>query len=240
MEVKNRLLNFKDMYIYQNDEWFNFSMDSVLLANFVSINLSDKKIIDFCTGNAPIPMLLSYKTKANIIGVELQEEIYKLAIKSVYENSLDNRINIINEDVKNLKNVFEFESFDVVTCNPPFFKTKNILLQNKNLIKNKARHETTISLEDVVKNASYLLKNGKRFAMVHRPDRFVEIIDLLRKYNFEPKRVKLCYPKKGRDANVLLIESIKNGKPGLFFEEPLYVHNDDGSYTLEVKEMFEE
>lgn len=240
MEVRNRLLNYKDMYIYQNDDWFSFSIDSVLLADFTNINLRDKKIIDFCTGNAPVPMLLSYKTKANIVGVELQEEIYNLAVKSVMENKLSDKIEIINYDVKNISDIYNSDSFDVVTCNPPYFETLNIDLQNSNEIKNIARHEVRISLEDVVKSASYLLKNGKKFVMVHRPDRLVEIIDLFRKYRLEPKRIRLCYPKKGLKANVLLIEGIKNGNKGIVFEEPLYVHNSDGSYTDEVRKMFGE
>ena len=240
MKVKNRLLNFDNMIIYQNDEWFTFSLDSVLLANFININLTDKKIIDFCTGNAPVPMLLSYKTKNEIIGVELQKEVYNLAVKSVNENKLENKIKIINEDVKNLINLYESDSFDIITCNPPYFKTKNELLLNNNDIKTIARHEVKLNLEDIFIVAKKILKNGKKIAMVHRPDRFIEIIDVMKKYGFEPKRIKLCYPKEGMDANILLIEGVKNGKPGLKIEPALIIHNEDGSYTDEVRKMFEE
>lgn len=240
MEVKNRLLNYKDMYIYQNDEWFTFSVDSVLLASFIKINLRDKKIIDFCTGNAPVPMLLSYKTKSKIIGVELQKEIYDLATKSIECNNLSNRIEIVNYDIKKISDLYESDSFDIVTCNPPYFKTDNIELQNDNKIKNIARHEVWISLEDIIKNASYLLKNGKRFAMVHRPDRLIEIIDLFRKYNLEPKRIRFCYPKFGKKANTLLIEGVKNGNKGMIIDPPLFVHNEDGSYTEEIRNCFGE
>lgn len=240
MEVRNRLLNFDNMFIYQNDEWFLFSLDSVLLADFVNINFNDKKIIDFCTGNAPIPMLLSYKTRNEIVGVELQKEIYDLAVKSVCENNLCDRIKIINEDVNNLCNLYKPDSFDIVTCNPPYFKTKNELLFNDNYIKTVARHEVKLNLEDIIKQSSYLLKNGKKLVMVHRPERLIEIINMMKKYGFEPKRVKLCYPKQGMAANILLIEGIKNGKSGLKIESPLIIHNQDGSYTDEVKAMFEE
>lgn len=240
MEVKNRLLNFDNMVIYQNDEWFSFSLDSVLLANFVNINFTDKKIVDFCTGNAPVPMLLSYKTENQIIGVELQKEVYDLAIKSVCENKLENRIKIINEDVNNLSNLYDGDSFDIITCNPPYFKTENKELLNDNDIKTIARHEIKLNLEDILKQAKYLLKNGKRLVMVHRPDRLIEIIDMMKKYGFEPKRIKLCYPKVGMDANILLIEGVKNGKSGLKIESPLIIHNEDGSYTDEVRAMFEE
>lgn len=240
MEVRNRLLNFDNMIIYQNDEWFSFSLDSVLLANFVNINFTDKNIIDFCTGNAPIPMLLSYKTKNDIIGVELQKEVYDLALKSVKENNLEDRIKIINEDVNNLSNLYSNDTFDIITCNPPYFKTKNEELLNNNNIKTIARHEVKLNLEDILKQAKYLLKNGKRLVMVHRPDRLIEIIDMMKKYGFELKRMKLCYPKEGIDANILLIEGVKNGKSGLKIESPLIIHNEDGSYTDEVREMFEE
>lgn len=240
MEVKNRLLNFDNMVIYQNDEWFSFSLDSVLLANFVNINFTDKRIIDFCTGNAPVPMLLSYKTDNEIIGVELQKEIYDLAKKSVYENKLDNKIKIINENVNNLNFLYESESFDIITCNPPYFKTNNKELLNDNEIKTIARHEVKLNLDDIFKQAKYLLKNGKKLVMVHRPDRLIEIINIMKKYGFEPKRIKLCYPKVGMDANILLIEAVKNGKSGLKIEEPLIIHNEDGSYTDIVRSMFEE
>lgn len=240
MEVKNRLLNFDNKIIYQNNDWFLFSLDSVLLANFVNINFNDKKIIDFCTGNAPVPMFLSYKTKNEIIGIEIQKEIYDLAVKSICENKLDDRIKVLNDDVKNLVNIYEGDSFDIITCNPPYFKTDNKELLNDNDIKTIARHEVKLNLDDIFKTARYLLKNGKKIVMVHRPDRLIEIIDVMKKYGFEPKRIKLCYPKKGENANILLIEAVKNGKSGLKVESPLIVHNEDGSYVDEIRKMFEE
>lgn len=240
MEVKNRLLNYKDMYIYQDDSFFSFSIDSVLLADFVNINLRDKKIIDLCTGNGVIPLFLSYKTKERIIGVELQKEVYDLAIKSINVNNLSDRIDIINYDVRNIKKLYNSDSFDIVTCNPPYFETKNVNMQNDNMVKNIARHEVMINLEDVIENASYLLKNGKKFVMVHRPNRLIEIITLFKKYKLEPKRIKFCYPKKGESANILLIEGVKNGNKGLVIEDNLYVHNDDNSYTDIVRKMFGE
>ena len=239
MEVKNRLLNF-DMFIYQNDDWFTLSLDSVLLANFVTINMTDKKILDLCTGNAPIPLLLSNRTKNKVIGVELQKEIYDLAVKSVKVNKLDSQIELINDDINNISGRYESDFFDIITCNPPFFVTNNDKLLNDNDIKTIARHEVSVCLEDVLKVVNKLLKNGKRFAMVHRPDRLIEIISLMKKYNIEPKKIRFCYPKSGENANILLIEGVKNGKNGLKILAPLIVHNNDGSYTDEVKKMFGE
>ena len=238
MRVKNRLLNFKDKIIYQNDDYFAFSLDSVLLANFVTLKLSDKKIVDFCSGNGPIPMLMSFRTNARIFGVELQKEIFDMGYDSIKENGMDSQIEFINGDVKAIGKIIDAESVDVVTCNPPYFKYKDDSLVNDNMVLTIARHEVKLKLEDVIKNARYVLKNGGTFAMVHRPDRMIEIINLMQKYGIEPKRMRLVYPKMGKDANILLIEGIKNGKTGLKVLSPLYTHNNDGSYVDEIREMF--
>ena len=238
MRVKNRLLNFKDKIIYQNDDYFAFSLDSVLLANFVMLKLSDKKIVDFCSGNGPIPMLMSFRTKARIFGVELQKEIFDMGYDSIKENGMDSQIEFINGDVKDIGMIINAESVDVVTCNPPYFKYKDDSLVNDNMVLTIARHEVKLKLEDVIKNARYVLKNGGTFAMVHRPDRMIEIINLMQKYGIEPKRMRIVYPKMGKDANILLIEGIKNGKTGLKVLSPLYTHNNDGSYVDEIREMF--
>ena len=238
MKIRNRLLNFSDNVIYQDDDYFAFSLDSVLLANFVTIKLSDKKIIDFCCGNAPVPMLMSFRTKARIFGVELQKEVYSLGYDSVLENGMNKQIELINDDVKNVASFIDAESMDVVTCNPPYFKYQESSLVNDNDIKTIARHEIKLDLEDVIKSSKFVLKNGGTFAMVHRPDRMIEIINLMQKYGIEPKKIRLVYPKIGKDANILLIEGVKNGKSGLKIMSPLYTHNEDGSYVDEIRKMF--
>ena len=238
MKVRNRLLNFGDNIIYQDNDCFLFSLDSMLLANFVTIKLSDKKIIDLCSGNAPIPMLLTFRTKARIFGVEIQEYIYKMGIDSIIENKMDKQVTFINGDVKNIKNYFESDSFDIVTCNPPYFKYKSDSLVNINNKKTIARHEVALKLEDVIINAKYLLKNGGTFAMIHRPERLIEIIDLMRKNGIEPKKMRMVYPKKEKDANMILIEGVKRGKNGLKIMKPLIVYDDDNKYVLEVRKMF--
>ena len=206
MRVRNRLLNFGDKIIYQNDDYFAFSLDSVLLANFVTLKLSDKKIVDFCSGNGPIPMLMSFRTKARIFGVELQKEIFDMGYDSIKENGMDGQIEFINADVNDISKIMEAESVDVVTCNPPYFKYKEDSLINDNIVLTIARHEVKLKLEDVIKNARYILKNGGTFAMVHRPDRMIEIINLMQKYGIEPKKLRLVYPIIGKEANILLIE----------------------------------
>lgn len=240
MEVKHRLLNFSNKIIYQNDEWFLFSLDSLLLANFVDLRKSDKNILDLCTGNAPIPMFLSMKTSAHIIGVEIQKEIYDLGKKSIKENKMDNQIKLINVDIKDLIKRFEMDSFDVITCNPPYFKVFNNKMLNENENKMIARHEIKCNLEDILSISKKLLKTGGTFSMVHTPDRLIEIILLMKKYNIEPKKIQFVYPNENKNANILLIEGIKNGKLGLKILKPLYVHNADNSYKEEIKKMFQE
>ena len=162
MKVKNRLLNFGDNVIFQDDEAFLFSLDSVILANFVSIRLTDKNIVDLCSGNAPIPMLLSFRTKANILGVELQKCIYDLGYESIISNKMDKQISFVNCDIKDLLDVGYEGKYDVVTCNPPYFKYKEGSLINQNENKMIARHEVCTNLEEVIKISSYILKtNGK-------------------------------------------------------------------------------
>ena len=238
MKVRNRLLNFGNMIIYQDNDYFLFSLDSVLLANFVTIKLSDKKIIDLCSGNAPVPMLMSFRTKARIFGVELQKYIYDLGKDSIRENGLDKQIEFFNADVKNVDSIFEAETFDVVTCNPPYFKYEENSLINENEGKAIARHEVHIKLEDIIIKAKFLLKNGGTLALVHRPERLIEIINLMQNHGIEPKKIRLVYPKKDKNANMLLIEGVKNGKSGLKVEKALIVHDENGNYVDEIKKMF--
>ena len=239
MEVKNKLLNY-NASIYQNEDWFKFSLDSVLLANFATINYRTKNILDIATGNAPIPMLLTYRTKAHIYGIEVQKEIYELAIKSVFENNMQNQINIINDDVKNYKKYFNNEHFDVITSNPPYFEVNSQKVINNNDIKSIARHEVLIKLEDIIKISSSLLKKGGIFAIVHRPERFIEIVECMKKYKIEPKKIQFVYTNSEKDAKIILIEGIKYGNKGVKIKKPLYIYESDGNYTKEVKKMFGE
>lgn len=239
MKVKNYLLGYNDLYIMQNTDMFNFSLDSVLLPNFVTINKNIKKILDIGCGNAPIPLILSTKTNADIIGVEIQKDVYELAQESVKINNLNKQINIINADIKIIANNFETDTFDVITCNPPFFKVNPNSNYNKSDYKTIARHEVTLNLDNIMQISKKLLKNNGVLALVHRPERLIEIIEKMRQNNIEPKKIQLVYPKKDKEANILLIEGSKNGKPGIKFLPPLYSHNENGDYTDEIKKYFE-
>lgn len=239
MEILNDLVGYKNMKIFQNTEWFSFSLDSVLLPNFVTLNKNIETIMDLGCGNAPIPLILSTKTAAKIIGVEIQKDSYELAKKSISYNHLEDRIKLLNIDMKELKNIYSSDSIDVITCNPPYFKYLETSNLNEDEHKVIARHEKMITLEEIVSLARYLLKNNGVLAMVHRTDRLIEIISLFQKYGLEVKKLRFVYPKVNTDSNMFLIEGRKNGKVGLKLLSPLYAHNEDGNYTKEVLSMFE-
>lgn len=237
MKVINDILG-KNLKICQDDEFFKFSLESVLLPNFVNLHLRDKMILDLCSGNAPIPLILSKKTKAKIYAVELQEEVYQLALESVQLNNKENQIEVLKEDVKNLKKVFKGDTFDIITVNPPYFKINDNSYLNKNQIKTNARHESTLTLDELLKVAVYLLKNNGSFYMVHRTERLIEIIELLKHYHLTPKRLQFIYPTTSKESKLFMIQASKNGHDGMKVLDALYIHNEDGSYRKEILEIF--
>ena len=238
MKVINDLLNYNEMKIVQDDQFFNFSLDSVLLPNFVTIRKNIKRILDLGTGNAPIPMILSTLTNAKIYGIEIQKEVFDLAIESIKINRLDNVIEIINDNMKNLKKYFPINYFDIIVTNPPYFKMNEMSHINETIQKTIARHEVEITLEEIINIASIYLNNKGIFAMVHRTDRLIEIIEMFRKYHIEPKKIQLIYPKENSESNMVLIEGIKNGKIGLKVLPPIIVHEENGNYRQEIKRIF--
>ncbi|HHU54265.1 MAG TPA: tRNA1(Val) (adenine(37)-N6)-methyltransferase [Mollicutes bacterium] len=239
MHVVNYLLGYKNLKIYQNRDMFNFSLDSVLLPNFVTINSKAKKILDIGCGNAPISLILTTKTKAHIIGVEIQKDVFELAEKSVEINNLNNQISLINDDINRLAKEWESDMFDIIVCNPPFFKLNNNSRLNENDYKTIARHEVSLNLDKLMKISRKLLKNNGIISIVHRPERMIEIIEVMRKNNIEPKKIQIIYPKKEEQANILLIEGRKNGKSGLTILSPIFTHKENGEYTETIKKYFE-
>ncbi len=238
MEVINYLFGYEKLKIVQNTDMFNFSLDSILLPNFVTINSKAKKILDIGCGNAPGSLILTTRTKARIIGVELQKEASLLASKSVLINNLQNQIDIINADINDYVKQMPTDSFDAIICNPPFFKYIETSNLNKLEYKTYARHEIYLNLDQIMHISKKLLKNNGVIALVHRPERLIDIIVAMKKNNIEPKRIQFVYPKKEKNANIVLIEGSKNGLPGLKVEFPLYAHNKDGTYTDEIKKYF--
>lgn len=222
--VVNDLYDYPNRKIYQFKEGFKFSLDSILLAEFCKIKSSKDIIIDFCCGNAAIPLIISTKHKNKIYGVEIQPEIAKLANQSVEYNDLNGQISIINDNVLNILQYFDRESIDIITCNPPYFKINGTSLINDNEIKSIARHEITINLEQIIEIGSKLLKNNSYFYMVHRTQRLEEIISIFNKYNFSIKELQFVYTKKAT-ADLVLIKALKGGKTGLKVNPPLYTNN---------------
>ena len=238
MEELDDLLEINNLKIYQNRSWFSFSLDSVILASCITVPLRCKKILDLCTGNAPVPLILSTRTKAHIDGVEYQEDVVDLAKKSVSYNKLDKQIKIINDDINNYYKNIESDSYDLITCNPPYFNNLEKSEKNDDIHKRIARHEINMVLEDIFKVAKKLLKNNGTLAIVHRTERFNEIIDLYRKYNIEPKRIRFIHSHINDDAVLFLIEGTKNGKPGVKVLPPIFVYNENNEYTSTIKYIF--
>lgn len=238
MKKINYLLGYKDLKIVQDDKMFKFSLDSILLANFATINKRYKKILDIGTGNAPILLVLSTKTNAALVGVEIQKEAYDLACESVNLNNKKKNIEIINDDIKEYAKGCESDTYDAIVCNPPFFKYSGIANVNNCEEKTLARHEKSLSLQDIMIISRKLLKNNGTLAIVHRPERLIEIIMLMHENNIEPKRIQFVYPKEGKRANILLIEGTKNGSSDVKIESPLYVYDNNGDYTKEIENYF--
>lgn len=237
-KVKNDLFDYKNRYIMQMKDGFKFSLDSLLLAEFVNIKKDDKKILDMCTGNAPVPLVLSLKSDAEIIGFEIQKEISELALESVAINGLEKNIRIINDDIKNIDNYFESNTFDIITCNPPYFKTKEDGYRNKNDFLTLARHEIAIDLETIFKIAFKYLKDNKVFYLVHRVERLDDIIVLARENKMNVKELQFISTKKEKAANTILVKCVKNGKPGIKLRKEICVDNLATYQHLFEREVF--
>ncbi len=237
MEVLHDIVGYKNRKIYQNTDYFSFSLDSVLLANFINIRMKDNNIVDLCTGNAVIPLILALSTKKKIIGVELQEKIYDLAIKSIKYNKLEEQIEIINKNVKDFASGENINKYDLVICNPPYFKVTHSKNLNLNKEKTIARHEVEITLSELVTCAKKLLNNDGNFVIVHRAERFIEIIEEFRKNNIEPKRVRFVHENELKRSSMVLIEGQMNGKPGLTVEKPLFLYDLNGNDSKEYSSI---
>lgn len=231
-------LEFKDLKIIQNKNGFCFGIDSVLLTDFAKEMKKGANVIDLGTGTGIIPILLSGKTEnTNFVGIEIQKKVADMAHRSVEMNDLENRIQILNMDILELKQKYKKGCFDVVITNPPY-KKKGTGLINENELEIISRHECTASLEDFIEIASFLLKDLGEFYMVHRPDRLVDIFSIMRDKKIEPKKIKFVYPNKNKKTNLVLIKGVKNGKPYLEYENNLYVYDEDGNYTDDILKIY--
>ena len=231
-------LEFKGLKIIQNTDGFCFGIDSVLLSDFSKNIRVNSKVIDLGTGTGILPILLSGKTEnCTFTGVEIQEDVSNMARRSVKLNCLEDKIKIINDNILNLKNNFERNTFDVVVTNPPYKKINTGITNNEEK-KNISRHEITASLEEFIKVSSYLLKDLGEFYMVNRPNRLVDIFYTMRKEKIEPKKIRFICPNENKPANLVLIKGVKNGRPFLEVEKDLFIYNKEGSYTEEVLKIY--
>lgn len=225
-------------YVIQDPEKFCFGMDAVLLSGFTRVK-EGENVLDMGTGTGIIPILLQAKTKGSYFaGLEIQEECADMARRSVEYNGIDSQVKIFHGDIKEAAEIFGAASFRVVTCNPPYMIGQHGLT-NPHLPKAIARHEVLCTLEDVISQASIVLKDRGRFYMVHRPFRLAEIMNTLVKYKLEPKRMKLVYPFIDREPNMVLIEALKGGNSRITVERPLIVYEKPGVYTKEILELYD-
>ncbi|MDD3254007.1 MAG: tRNA1(Val) (adenine(37)-N6)-methyltransferase [Lachnospiraceae bacterium] len=223
--------------IIQKAGGFCFGMDAVLLSGFAQVK-EGETVLDLGTGTGIIPILLEAKTKGrHFTGLEIQKEMADMAARSVALNGLEDRVEIVRGDIKEASRLFGKASFDVVTSNPPYMNDSHGL-KNPDLPKAIARHEVLCTLEDVVREAAFLLKPGGRFYMVHRPHRLAEIISVLKEHKLEPKRMKLVHPFVEKEANMVLIESVRGGGPMMKVEAPIIVYKEPGVYTEEIYTIY--
>ncbi|MCD8365331.1 MAG: tRNA1(Val) (adenine(37)-N6)-methyltransferase [Clostridiales bacterium] len=223
--------------IIQNPQKFCFGMDAVLLSGFAKVR-SGENCLDLGCGNGIIPILLEAKTEGrHFTGLEIQSYSADLARRSVALNHLQEKIRIVEGDIRDASEIFGASSFDVVTSNPPYLPAGRGIV-NQDEAKNIARHEILCTLEDVVREASKLLTPGGRFFMVHRPFRLAEIFALMVQYRVEPKRMRIVCPYADREPNMVLIEGLRGGRTGMTVEQPLVVYKAPGEYTNEIYEVY--
>jgi len=237
--------------IIQDTERFQFGIDAVLLADFAAGSVREgDKVIDLGTGTGIIPLLLAgrwlsaceagvSKPPVTFTGLEVQESSADMAAQSVALNGLEGQIQIVHGDLKEAGRLFPRHSFNVVTCNPPYMideHGRGNALDAKTI----ARHEVLCTLEDVVAAADTLLATHGKFFMIHRPFRLPEIFEALSAHKLEAKRMRLIQPFAGKEPNMVLIEARKNAKRRLTIEPPLIVRNDDGEYTAEIRQIYDD
>ena len=231
-------LEYKGLKLIQNKNWFCFGIDSVLLSDFAKNIKNNSTVLDLGTGTGIIGILMCKKTNlSKLKGIEIQSDVAEMASRSIKLNNLEDKFEIINDNIKNVSTYFSKGSFDVVVTNPPYKKENSGIINNTD---NKiiSRHEITANLEDFIKQGSSMLKDNGSLYMVHKPERLCDIIYLMRKYNLEPKELKLVYSNTTSEPSLILIKGCKNGHAFLKVHKPLYIYKDDGSYTDEILKIY--
>lgn len=235
-QIDSLLCGYK---IIQDKERFMYGIDAVLLSAFAAPQIrKGEKAVDLGTGTGIIPLLLEAVSYADFItGLEVQKESAEMAQRSVELNNLQNKIRIVNGDIKSVEKNFEKHSVQVVTSNPPYMINEHGK-QCGTDAKSIARHEVLCTLEDVVSAADYLLRPHGTFFMIHRPFRLPEIFTSLKNHGLEPKRMQLVYPFSDKEPNMVLIEAKKNAQPRLKIEQALVVRESNGEYTNQIEQIY--
>ncbi|MDT0817171.1 tRNA1(Val) (adenine(37)-N6)-methyltransferase [Staphylococcus pseudintermedius] len=226
----------EDLRIIQNDAVFSFSTDALLLGHFTEVRKRDR-ILDMCAGNGVIPLLLSDKGNNVITGVEIQPQLVNMAVRSVQYNHLEDRITMVEMDINALIQAYSPAQFDLITCNPPYFKA-NQTNQHQLEAQKIARHEIYCTLDDCLRVSNHLLKEGGRVVMVHRAERMLDLFESMRHYRIEPKRLHMIFSKPGKAAQTIVVEGRKGGRQGLDIAPPFYIYDEQGDYTPEMKEIY--
>ncbi|OOB78986.1 MAG: hypothetical protein BEN19_08380 [Epulopiscium sp. Nuni2H_MBin003] len=224
--------------LIQNPDVFCFGIDAVLLAHYAKVSKKDMSILDIGTGTGIIPILMyAINKKGKYLGIDIQKDMVDMASRSIILNKLEDFIQVNCIDIKLYEQNFKRESFDVITCNPPYMKVASGL-KNDNLSRSISRHEIACNLEDVIKASSFILKEKGKLTLIHRTHRLVDIMELMRKYKIEPKRMRMVYPKTDKSPTMVLIEGVKLGNIELKVDKPLIVYNNDNTYTQEIYQIY--
>ena len=219
--------------IIQKKKGFRFTVDSILLVNFLKLK-KNTNLLDIGTGTGIMPLLLCRKEEINLItAVEIETEIAKMFEKTIEINSLKSKIKLINTDIKNYKE----EPFDMIISNPPYMKLNEGYVSPHDY-RAGARHEINLDLKELLINGKRLLKNGGSFNLVYRTNRFMEVLDEAKMLNLNVKRVRFIYSKPNQSSDLFMIEMIKGFKCACVVEEPLYIYNEHGEYTEELKKYY--
>lgn len=230
-------LQLKDICIIQKREGFRFGIDAVLLANFANVK-KKHKVMDLCTGTGIVPFIIKGKKEPQkIVGLEIQNEFVEMANRSIKINGFNDTMEFLHGDLKDKELLKSIGRFDVVTVNPPYKLEKSGIV-NPNDKYAIARHEVMCNLDNVIEACRIVLKDNGRLYMVHRPERLADIFCIMRKYKIEPKRVQMVHPNTKKPANILLVEGQRDGGAYLKWEPPIYVYNDDGSFSKEINEIY--
>lgn len=230
-------LQYKNLKLIQKRKAFRFGVDAVLLANFADAKKGDR-VLDIGTGTGIIPILMAGKTEANeLVGIEIQPDMVEMANRSICLNGLEDRVRIFEGDITRFEDYFEASSFDVIVTNPPYIGRGSGIKNAEDKL-SLARHEIACTLEDIIKAVHKLLKVNGQFAMVHRPERLVDILYLLRTYSIEPKFLRFIHPAPYKKPNLVLVKAVRGGKTQLNMLEPLYIYDGKGRYSEEINRIY--